>query len=491
MKPAKDELCVLFLASEAAPFIKVGGLGDVAGSLPLALRSLQPPAWSGPQVDARLALPYHTMLRNTLHDLQLVAEFQVAHPAGPLTARAYLTHINSMPVYLIDGEMIAPDGMVYSQDPILDGRKYVFFSLAAVEMIRHLGWKPDVVHANDWHTGAALYALALKKKVDPEFRHVHGLISVHNLPFLGKDAAPAVKEFGLPPARSKSLPKWAEYFPLPMGLVAAEDIVAVSPGYAMEILTPEFGCGLQDFLLTRKDRLHGILNGLDQEAWDPETDAAITSHYSVNTLNLKLANKAALQDELNLSSQPDVPLLVMITRMDQQKGVDIAVEGLRRAADHPWQAVILGTGDPVLETSCRSLEAEFPDRVRALIKYDAALSHRLYAAGDILLMPSRYEPCGLAQMIAMRYGCIPLARATGGLRDTIRDDPTYATSTGFLFQEAQPEAFFETLLRALYLYPDQEIWRQMQIRGMQQDYSWQKSAIEYAYLYLQSQENRL
>lgn len=484
MSARPPALKILFLASEAAPLIKVGGLGDVAGSLPLALRALQPPDWAGPSLDVRLVLPFHQEIRDSLGNPPLAASFTLNHPEGDLWVKVYRTDFNSLPVYLIDGEGINPDGLVYSRNPEEDGFKYVFFSLAAIEMIRHLDWQPNIVHANDWHTGAALYSLKIRQRTDPFYKPVHSLISVHNLPFMGKDAAAAIKSFDLPPAKAPQLPAWAEFFPLPLGLVSADHIVAVSPGYAAEILTPEFGCGLQDFLMTRKNSICGILNGLDQDAWNPATDQDIVSRYSVDSLNKKIHNKTVLQSELKLPINDAIPLLVMVTRMDQQKGVDIAVNGLRLAADHDWQAIILGTGDPLLETSCRSLEAEFPNRVRALIKYDSALSHQLYAAGDIFLMPSRYEPCGLSQMISMRYGCIPLARATGGLRDTIHDDPTLTASTGFLFEEENPEMFAETLRRALYVYQDQDDWKKIQLRAMNQDFSWIKSALEYANLYL-------
>jgi len=479
-----DVLRVLFLASEAAPLIKVGGLGDVAGSLPQTLQSLGPPDWLGPRIEVRLVLPFHTVIHKQIVDPQLIATFDVSRKSGSDQARVYLTNINGLSVYLIDGAPIIPDDLVYSRDPDLDGRKYVFFSLAAVQMIEHLDWKPDVLHANDWHTGAALYSLALRSKDARELSSIRKIISVHNLPFMGKDAVQAMRDFGIPPVRQPPLPEWAELFPLPLGMLSADQIVAVSPGYADEILTPEFGCGLQDFLLTRKEHIDGILNGLDQETWDPSHDGFLQFPYSAQTLDQKGLNKAAMQVELNLEEKPEIPLLVMVSRMDQQKGVDIAIQGLRLTADHPWQAVILGTGDSVLETGCRSLEAEFPDRVRALIKFDNALSHRLYAAGDILLMPSRYEPCGLSQMISMRYGTVPFARATGGLRDTILDDPTMATSTGFLFKDPQPDAFSEGLRRTLYSYDDRSEWKKLQARGMSQDFSWRNSALKYAHLYI-------
>lgn len=480
----KDALQVLFMASEAAPLVKVGGLGDVAGSLPLALRDLQPPAWSGPRLDVRLVLPLHHMIKEKVSLAEPVAAFVLTTQAGDQPVKVSLTHVANLPVYLIDGPVIAPDGRVYSADPLLDGEKYIFFSLAALEMARYLNWKPDIIHANDWHTSAALYALSLRRKQDPFFESLRSLLTIHNLPFMGKDAEPALARYGLPRSPDKRLPPWARLFPLPLGLQSADRINTVSPGYAKEITTPEFGCGLQDFIKTRQEVLTGILNGLDQVDWDPATDKALASQYDRTDLSHKLPNKAALQNEFNLPDAADIPLLVMVTRMDQQKGVDVAVNGLRMAADLNWQAIILGSGDPLLETRCRSLEAEFPDRVRAIIQFDVGLSRRMYAGGDILLMPSRYEPCGLAQMIAMRYGTVPLARATGGLRDTILDDPTLATSTGFLFDEAQPEAFADGLRRALYAYPDREVWESIQIRGMEQDFSWEKSAIAYAQLYL-------
>lgn len=483
MNTQNDALKVLFLASEAAPLVKVGGLGDVAGSLPVALRRLSAPELTGRPLDVRLVLPFHNVIKEKFRQPQLAAEFKLVVPHGEIPVLVYMTQVADLPVYLIDGPPIAPDNRVYAVDALLDGEKYVFFSLAALEMTRCLLWKPDIIHANDWHTSAALYALAQRRKSDPIYKSMHSLLSVHNLPFMGKDAEPAVASYGLPRSRDKHLPVWARQFPLPLGLQCADLINAVSPGYAKEILTPEFGCGLQDFLKTRQDVLTGILNGLDPVDWDPMTDEVIVSNYDRASLGLKEPNKAALQAEFDLPVKPEVPLLVMVTRMDQQKGVDIAIEGLRLAADLDWQAIILGTGDSMLETSCRSLELEFPERVRALIRFDVNLSRKMYAGGDILLMPSRYEPCGLAQMIAMRYGTVPLARATGGLRDTIMDDPTLASSTGFLFEDARPEAFAESLRRAIYVFPDRETWSQIQGQGMEQDFSWEKSALEYAELY--------
>jgi starch synthase len=238
---------VLFMAAEAAPLVKVGGLGDVAGSLPLILRALSKPSWKGPQLDVRLILPFHDEINRHITEPRFVASFMVDHPGEPLPAKAFMTEINDMPVYLIEGPPILPDMSVYSGNPLQDGEKFVFFSLAVLELIHTLDWQPDILHANDWHTATALYGLALRKSDSALAQKIRTILTIHNLPFMGKDAEEALIKYGIPRSRDKRLPKWATLFPLPLGLLSADQIVAVSPGYADEIMTPEFGCGLQDF----------------------------------------------------------------------------------------------------------------------------------------------------------------------------------------------------------------------------------------------------
>jgi len=484
-------LRILFLASEAAPLIKVGGLGDVAGSLPSALRMIPGHLLEGRSLDVRLVIPYHGEIARKLLDPQPVASFLVSHPSGPIPTRAFVTYVDDLPVYMIEGAPIGTEAPVYTGDNYLDGLKYAFFSLAAVELARHLNWQPDVLHANDWHTALAVFNLARQRlSRDPFFAHTRSVLSIHNLPFMGAGAERALDEFGIRPVRDLRLPEWARQFPLPLGLLAADRIVAVSPTYAREILTPEFGCGLQDFLNSRSAIISGILNGLDQESWDPTRDGVLTSRFSVDSLELREDNKKALLAEFDLPYDPQIPLLILISRMDQQKGIDLALKSLAEMANRPWQAILLGTGDPIIESACRSLQAEFPDRVRAAIRFDTRLSRRMYAGGDVLLMPSRYEPCGLAQMIGMRYGCVPLARSTGGLRDTIFEDTTDHPDNGFLFNDVQTEALNAALTRCLDRFPDREAWRQLQLNGMQQDFSWEKSAIQYANLYFDLWENQ-
>jgi starch synthase len=482
---------VLFVASEAAPFVKVGGLADVAGSLPLALKRIESvsPRYQA-DLDIRLVIPYHPIIQKASLGLQQIADFSIQTQTDNIQVQAYTFEFKGLPVYLIGAAPIDNETAVYSADLEADGYKYVFFSIAALELARNLDWKFNILHANDWHTAAAVYALALRRPTDPFFQHTASLITIHNLPYLGSMTASALKEFDLPAADHSALPGWAQTMALPLGLLTADSIVAVSPEYAREILASEFGSGLQAFLKTRAEAISGILNGLDTEKWDPSVDTALVQNYSSADLSSRIVNKTALQQQFGLESNPRIPVLAMVTRMDPQKGVDLAVDALREllqsSSDQipPLQAIFLGMGNTALEEQVQRLEHDFPQQVCARIMFDERLSHQIYASSDMLLMPSRYEPCGLSQMIAMHYGCIPIARATGGLIDTILDIATPDQATGFLFKSADPAALSQVILRALHLYlEDPKTWQDIQVRGMQQDFSWDRSAREYLNMY--------
>jgi len=475
---------VLYIASEAAPLIKVGGLGDVAGSLPTALKKLLPEQICGIELDIRLVLPFHTLINQKLENIQLVSSFFVKHSHGNIPARVFQTKVEGVTVYLIEGGSILSDLNVYSSNPEYDAKKYIFFSIAALDLIKNLNWHVDVIHANDWHTAITCYDLKQRKLSDSFFRNTKSVLSMHNMPYMGSSAERILNEFGLPNCPCNDLPDWARSIPLPIGMYAADYLLTVSPNYAQEILTPDYGCGLQDFLSTRKDTLTGILNGLDESKWDPTSDNTLHFNYDPTQLDVRLKNKLALQTEFGLEKNEKVPLLIMVTRMDQQKGVDIAISALRIIADKSWQAILLGTGDPVIESACRSLEVEMPSKVRSVIRFDLNLSKRMYAGGDVILIPSRYEPCGLTQMIAMRYGCVPLARATGGLKDTIIDAEHSKHNNGYLFTEPIPEIMSQTLDRAILDYQNQQKWHALQTNGLNTDFSWEKSAIEYANIYI-------
>lgn len=472
-----ERLNILFLSAEAEPFVKIGGLGDVAGALPQALLALPE------KPDIRLVLPFYPSIREQNPEVEPVATFEIPHADGPIRAEVFHTTRNDLPVYLIGGGPIEASNLVYTSDTLADGHKFSFFSLAALKLCQILNWKPDLIHAQDWHTAGAVYALKTTYKEDEFLRGTPALLTVHNLPYLGNGAGPAMKDFGLLPASRSTLPWWAQDMPLPLGLLKADKINTVSKGYAKEMLTPEFGSGLEGFLATRKADLHGILNGLDLESWNPQTDPHIPQNFSLKTLGMRVKNKSALQDEMGFEKNPRIPLLAFIGRMDHQKGVEIVLDALRLIQQMDWQAIILGTGDSSLEKLAKNLENEMPDKVRTLIRFDSALSRRIYAGTDMMMIPSRYEPCGLIQMIAMRYGCVPVARATGGLRDTILDYHQRKASTGFLFEQATPQDMASTLEAAIETYADRRRWPFLQKRGMQKDFSWKKSAARYFKLY--------
>ncbi|MBN1148663.1 MAG: glycogen synthase [Anaerolineales bacterium] len=490
-------LRVLFLAAEADPWIKIGGLGDVAGSLPAALRRLSAGGGgAAPAVDVRLAIPFHGAIQRQGLPLRSAARFRLPYAGGTTPVEVLSLEHEGLPVYFIGGPLLPADAPVYASEASADGLKFTFFSLAALELARQLDWAPHVLHANDWHTAPAIYALGLGGRPDAFFRRTATVLGLHNLPYLGAGATQALAAFGLPPARSDRLPAWARDAPLALGLLSADQIVAVSPTYASEILTDEFGAGLDAFLRKRAGSISGILNGLDTARWNPAADEYLAARFDPQNLAARQANKRALQAEFGLPQAPRQPLLAVVSRLDRQKGVDLAPEALRLLASspaytgRPWQIIVLGTGDASLEADIRMLETDFPGRARAVLRFDAALSRRIYAGADILLIPSRYEPCGISQMIAMRYGCVPLGRATGGLRDTIQDYGQSGQSTGFLFTEASAEALALALGRAFSVYNDPTAWRGLQLRGMQQDFSWERSALQYLELYSLLVHNR-
>jgi len=484
---------VLFMASEADPLIKVGGLGDVAGSLPRALTSIGTTTGRrSASLDVRLVIPFHPAIKRDRSSLQKVAEYQVGATGGKIPVSVFSLDLDGLLVYLLDGPPIASETGVYSADLAGDGYKYVFFSQAALSLPKRLDWRLDILHANDWHTAAAVYSLALNRLTDPFYRNTASVLTIHNLPYLGAMTSHALSAFDLPPAENTSLPAWANHMALPLGLLTADSIVAASPGYSREIMTEEFGSGLHSFLRAHASKITGILNGLDTRRWDPATDLELVANFSSGNLSPRSINKGYLQSELELDQDSAFPLLAMVTRMDPQKGVDLAIQAIRlllhesKQEKHPFQVIFLGTGDPVLEQSARSLEQEYPNLIRARITYNERLSRHIFAGADMLLMPSRYEPCGLSQMIAMRYGCIPIARSTGGLSDTIHDPLDHQNRTGFLFKPAKPEALADAIQRALaVLKGPSDNWQAMQVYAMQQDFSWDRSAQEYYQLYSQ------
>lgn len=479
-----NTLRVLFIAAEAEPFIKVGGLGDVAGSLPLALRSVPSEIINDFHIDARLVIPFHPFISLEKFQAEKISSFSVQSRNGPVLAEVFQINLKGMPVYLISGEPVLAGKSVYSQDTLQDGDKYIFFSRAVLELCNQLDWKPDILHVNDWHTAVIPEILRSNRHLYPSIAAAKAVLTIHNLPFMGAGIEDSLERFQIPPSNDPSLPLWARHFPLTMGLAAADQIVAVSPHYAAELFTEEFGCGLQSFFDSHASITKGILNGIDIQTWNPENDRLIQNNFSSKNLESRAANREILIREFQLDMNPEIPLLTYIGRMDVQKGVDLLLDTLPQMMDQNWQAIIIGTGAEDLERKCRQLESSLPDRVRAVIRFDSALSHRLYAGADMIVIPSRYEPCGLVQMIAMRYGCVPVAHAVGGLVDTITDHPKNAGTTGFLFPEPSAKSLKKGLIRSIRSYSKKELWTKIQMNGMEKDFSWDASATAYVKIYL-------
>jgi len=468
-------LKILFLAAEASPFVKVGGLGDVAGSLPRALALLGH--------DVRTVIPGYGAIDWQRFRPRRRERFDVAHAGGFEPAQLWETTSDGPPVYLVTGPPIPMDHRIYGGSIEEDGPKFIFFSLAALEACRALDFRPDVVHANDWHTGPAVYRVALHRSSDEFFRDSATVFTIHNLPYTGLGAGRFLAEYGLPPSPVLGLlPEGARDALLGLGLATADLLTTVSPTYAREIQTPEGGYGFDGVLRARSDRLHGVLNGIDTQSWDPATDDVLFQPFDQTSLELRQANKTALQENTGLQLDPHAFLLGVVSRLDGQKGFDIALPVLPRWIETGGQFVALGSGDPGIEHGLASLELGFPGRASVRLRFDPPHSRRIYGGADAILIPSRYEPCGLTQMIAMRYGGVPIARRTGGLADTITDvgDPG---GNGILFDGYDSGSLAHALDRARRVYAQREEWIELQRRGMGRDFGWDRSATQYEALY--------
>ncbi len=473
---------ILFLAAEADPFIKVGGLGDYTGSLPLALRNLLPEIIHNHKIDIRLVIPFHGKISAKKWGIRFLSKFSITEKCKSVIVKVYFTQIDGLPVYLIGRNRREKNSAsIYSEKPFQNSRKYAFFSVACLELLKHLKWKADIMHANDWHTVFSILRLSQLKRVDPFYENIKTLLTIHNLAYMGAGSETTLKSFQFEAVKNQCLPFWAETQPLPMGLALADEIVAVSPSYSKEITTPQFGYGLEKLLLDRRKFIFGILNGIDYQKWDPLNDKCIDNSYSIQSIPQRLNNKHLLQKQFGLFSRDDhIPLVTIISRLDIQKGIDLLIDGFMSLKDIPLQLIILGIGNREIEKDCIHLEKTYPEKVRAIIRFDESTARKLYSGADMILIPSRFEPCGTTQMIAMRYGCIPIARATGGLKDSIQEG-----KNGFLFNNPTSLALVETLRKAIDTFqnePDQ--WRKIQIQAMNSDFSWNNSALLYAKRYI-------
>lgn len=471
---------VVFASAEAAPFVKTGGLGDVAGSLPRALVAAG--------ADVIVMVPkYGTIASEYTDRMEHVADFYVSLGWRNEYCGLERLVIDGVTYLFIDNERYFKRDYPYGFFD--DGERFAFFSKAVTESLQHLpeGFQCDVLHCNDWHTALAPVFLREFYQGLPLYERVKTVFSIHNIAFQGQYADTILNDIlGMAhiPNAARQLRCDERSINYMQGALDYSDaITTVSPSYAWEIQTPEYGEGLDGILRRRSNVLSGILNGIDTDAWNPATDPMIHANYSAADMSGKKACKSALQEELGLEVRDDRPLMVMVTRLTRQKGMDLVTYALDRILSGGVQVAVLGTGD--YEEPMRYFANKYPGTCAARITFDNALSHRMYAGADMFLMPSLFEPCGLSQMIAMRYGTLPVVRETGGLRDTVAPYNQFTgEGTGFTFANFNGDEMGDAVFRGARLYwDDHAAWDHLVQNAMAADFSWVRSADEYMNLY--------
>jgi starch synthase len=480
---------VLHVAAEWFPLVKTGGLADVAAALPEAQRAAG--------LDARLLLPGLPALCGALLEGVEVAR------AGPAFGAARVTQLrgrlpgSEVPAYLIDAPWLyarggnpylAPDGREWPDSH----RRFALLGWIAAQLAEGAldpDWSPQVVHAHDWHAALAPAYLAAHGAAHTAAARARSVLTVHNLAYQGDFAADRFVDLGLPAwmAGPEGIEFHGELRFLKGGLMFADRITTVSPTYAREILTPAEGHQMEGVLAPRGDRLSGIVNGIDDTVWNPATDPAIAAHYDIDRPEGKALCKAALQQAFGLQQRAEAPILGVVTRLTQQKGLDLLLSALPQWLGAGGQVVLLGSGDPALEHAWRAAAAAVPEQVGVSIGFDEALAHRIVAGADLIGVPSRFEPCGLTQLYGLRYGTLPLVHRVGGLADTVVDADEAALredrATGFVFGAPTPDALAQAMRHALDGWRHPAAWRRVMRRAMSQDTSWRVPAARYAALY--------
>lgn len=485
-------LNVLFVSSEVDPFAKTGGLADVSGALPQTLKELG--------VEVRIMMPKYGAIdegKFRLHEVIRLRDIKI-----PIGDRVEKGGIRSS---FIVGQRAKVQVYFYTHDGFFGSRsglyvdpatkkdypdndeRFIFYCRGIFETLKRLGWQPDIIHCNDWQTGLIPVYLKTFYKNDPFFKDVKTVFTVHNIAYQGSFPAPSFKKTGLP--QELFSPEGVEFFGqlnfLKSGLVFADIITTVSERYAVEIRThEEFGAGMSGVLQKRKNDLFGIINGIDYNVWSPAVDTLIPFRYEPATVNNKVENKKALLKKLNLEFNDSTPVIGIISRLADQKGFDLIGEVADELMKRDLQIVVLGTGEKKYHDLFESLKKKFPSKVGVYLGFSNELAHLIEAGSDMFLMPSRYEPCGLNQLYSLKYGTVPIVRATGGLDDTIEDvEPKSGKGTGFKFEEYKAPALLGAIDRALKAWRDQTLWRRIVKEGMSRDFSWESSAKKYLGLY--------
>ena len=469
---------ILFAASEANPFIKTGGLGDVMGALPVSLKELG--------ADVRVIIPkYRDINEEIKSKLKYIKNFTVKVGWRNQYCGVFEYDYEGVKFYLIDNEYYFKRGGLYGYYD--DGEKFAFFSRAGLEFLKHTDWTPDIVHCNDWQTAMVPVLHKLEYIRDEKFKNMKTILSIHNLFFKGMyspEVLPELFGYDYEPYFNGSLEHNGAVSFLKGGINYADRVTTVSKSYAEEIKTPEYGEQLDGLLRYRGDFLEGIVNGIDYKEYDPENDKYIKYNYNLKSISKKARNKEELQKELNLPVNKKVPMIGMVSRLTHQKGCDLITRMLDELLKDDVQVVILGTGDYMYEESFKSFASRYPDKFSANIKFSNELAHKIYAASDMFLMPSLFEPCGLGQLIALRYGTVPIVRETGGLKDTVTPYNEFdETGNGFGFMNYSSEELLNITRYALSIFKDKSKWKNIVKHAIESDNSWEKSAKEYIRLY--------
>ncbi|MBP8128703.1 MAG: glycogen synthase GlgA [Candidatus Hydrogenedentes bacterium] len=480
----KKTLKILHVAAELSPMLSTGGLAEVVNALPKALRAAGH--------DVRVAIPCYRSIPAALQG-ERVAACEVAVGPKRITGALRESRIpgTDVPVYLIEHEGYFGREHPYGQE---DGEygdnaeRYCFFGLALLEAMRHIGWKPDVINCHDWHTAPIVIYLKTNLAASPFWAGTPTVYTIHNLNFQGRFAAHQLPFTGFDPSlfHMECLEYFGDINLMKGAIVSADKLNTVSPRYAREIQTMEYGAGLDGVLRKRRDDLCGILNGIDYEVWNPACDPYIAAPFGRDNLRGKAACKSDLQDAFQLPRQ-NAPVFGVVSRLTWQKGIDLIIDALDLIPDKSFQVALLGTGDSPIENRLINAAQRYPGKVTVILRYDTALAHKVMAGSDFFLMPSRYEPCGLSQLYSLAYGTVPVVRRTGGLADSVRNlsrvNGRKTQATGLSFVPMTSQALLRAMHKALDLYASPAALESLRITGMSEDFSWARASREYVALY--------
>ncbi len=466
---------VAVIAAEAVPYSKTGGLGDVAGALPKALKQIG--------VDSVLITPCYLQTQGEYLWKTAIEHLPVSWRGGTYNAKAFYSEANGSPTFLIDAPSYFHRDSIYGYRE--DYERFAFFNHAALTLLRTIGDAPDIVHLNDWHCGFAAVEIESFRVWDAFWRNTRTVFSIHNMAYQGVFGADELWKFGFGGERERNRFMFdGAASAMKAGLETSDVLSTVSRSYAREIQRPENGYGLDWLVRQRSGRLVGVTNGIDYDVWNPETDPHIAANYSADDLSGKEACKRDLLAEFSLPIDLDRPVFANITRLTAQKGIELMMQTAIDILAGGAYIVSLGSGEKRYETFWQQLRDHFPRQVGVYRGYNEDLAHKIEAGADIFMMPSKFEPCGLNQMYSLRYGTVPVVRAVGGLEDTVENyDSVTRTGNGFKFGPYRADSFLESIYEALFLYGDQEAWRQLQLNGMRENNSWENAASKYLELY--------